>query len=83
VVRERTQRIFLYVKNTSPGDLFVDDAVVKKATPQQALSTKSRLPSAEKVAELDELRRFLRTRRGPHDPPPNPARRAFEAWRHR
>src|SRR5262249_43255303 len=80
VVKERTQRTFLYVKNLADGEALLDDAVLKKAPAQKALSYVVGPPSEELTKELDEIRAYLRTRSGPNDPPPNAARRAFEEW---
>jgi hypothetical protein len=60
---------------------YVDDCVLKVA-PKGA---KPEPPSAddEMRAHVDRARAGLARRRGPHDPRPNDARRAFEAWRPR
>jgi hypothetical protein len=83
VVAERTQRIFLYVYNSANGEALLDDAVVKRAPANKALSALVGPPSDERVKELDAVRAAARTHSLPSDPPPNTARRAFEAWARR
>jgi hypothetical protein len=83
VVDPRQAKPALLVQNETAGDVVVDDAVIKKAPPAMSLKAFHGPPSPERAADLEAARAAFRRVRGPHDPPPNPARRAYEQWRHR
>jgi len=85
VVADKQQsKSYFLIKNQTQGELLVDDAVLKKVPPTQTLSLgTARPPTAAEMAEDAEVRAEARTRRGPHDAPPNAAQRAFEAWARR
>ncbi len=80
---ERPGKTYLYIKNLTGDDVLVDDAVMKKASAGSPLEVAPPwVPTVAELAEVDEVRVELRRRTaGPHDPPPNAAHRAFEAWR--
>jgi hypothetical protein len=74
------QRVYLLVRNKTGDDLVVDDAVVRPVPagappppppPMEPPSAEEAQSHAEAVAAILALRK-------PMDPPPNPARRAFE-----
>jgi hypothetical protein len=80
VSEERLTKPYLYIKNNTGGEILVDDAVLKRAAPTMPLSAKIVL-SAAAAADLQAIRADLAKLRGPHDPPPNAARRALSTWR--
>jgi len=77
VVDPRKGKPALYIQNNTDGDLLVDDAVIKRAPATMSLKAYHGPPTAE----LDQARESFRRLRGPHDPPPNAARRAYEQRR--
>lgn len=79
VVDERKGKPLLYIENESGGTIVVDDAVVKKVATGTPLKAQHGPPRAALVSKLDDARDSMHRLRGPHDPPPNRARRAFEA----
>jgi hypothetical protein len=83
VVDARQAKPVLYIKNGSDGDVVIDDAVITKVAPMAGMKALHGPKSPEVAAELDAVRASLHRLRGPHDAPPNAARRAYEQWRHR
>jgi hypothetical protein len=86
VVAARTEKPGFYVKNTLISAMtkpaIVDDCVLKVAGKDEELAAPGMEPSMR--AEVDGARADIaKYHRGPHDPPPNAARRALEAWRPR
>ena len=72
---------YFLIENESDGEVLIDDAVLVKAPPTALLPhAAARPPTAAEMATNAEVRAAVRSRRGPHDPPPNAARRAYEAW---
>lgn len=78
VVDARQHKPVLVVSNNTAGVLLVDDVVLRKAPATKALLVAHGPPSAETAAELAAAGDALRRLRGPHDAPPNQARRALE-----
>jgi hypothetical protein len=76
------EKVYLLVDNNTGEALVVDDAVVRAVPPPGAPPAAAPAhfgpPTAERAARLDEAREAIRSLRGPHVPPPNAARRAFE-----
>lgn len=83
VTDERIFKPFLYIRNRTDGVIVVDDAVVKAAPSGAKWAERAPAgpPTAEAQAELQTFREELAKMTGPHDPPPNEARRAVEKWR--
>lgn len=77
----RATKTYLSIHNKSADTVIVDDAVLKAAPPLQALTIAAGAPTAEEAASLAEVRAGIASLLGPHDPPPNGARRALEAWK--
>jgi hypothetical protein len=80
VVDARVHKPFLFIVNKTPDEIIVDDAVLKRALDAKAKPHAAGPPTAEHAAAIAEAREAMRARRGPHDPPPNAARKAFESW---
>jgi hypothetical protein len=81
VADQQQAKSYFLIENDTNADLLIDDAVLVKVPPMQVLEhAPARPPTAAEIAEDAEVRALARKQRGPHDPPPNPARRAFEAW---
>lgn len=82
VVESHPSRVYLLVDNNTGATLLVDDAVVRVQPPGDAppppAPPKVEPPSAERAARRDAAREAITRLRGPHIPPPNAARRAFE-----
>lgn len=83
VVDPRTAKPALVISNESDGDAIIDDAVLKKVSASRSVKAYHGPPSPERVAEREAAQEAFRRLRGPHDPPPNEARRAFQQWRRR
>jgi len=83
VVDARKAKPLLFIQNNTDGDLLVDDCVLKKAPPSTALKVVHGPPTAELAAQVEAARARFQRLRGPHDAPPNAARRAYEKWRDR
>jgi len=83
VAEERPEKTYLFISNETDGEILVDDAVMKTAPKGVAIQVAQRVPTAFAIEELEAVRAELRRRKGPHDPPPNAARRAFEKWRNK
>jgi hypothetical protein len=88
VVAARTEKPGLYLKNASGAALgkpaIVDDCVLKVAPKDADLDGSQATSAMDEAtrAEIDRARADIaRYHKGPHDPPPNVARRALEAWR--
>jgi hypothetical protein len=79
VAPPRQDKTYLYIRNDTGTDLVVDDAVLVRAPIDQVVTMELRPPTPEDVAAhaaiVEDLRKLPR---GPYDPPPNAARRAFE-----
>lgn len=74
------KKVYLLVDNNTGDVLLVDDAVVRAQAanaPPPAPPPMGPMP-AEQLARHDEARAAIAALRGPHDPPKNPAQRAFE-----
>ena len=73
--------------NTGPTAMLVDDAVIRPSKPPEGTcgvtTDGGQRFTAEDLANGDDARAILRAPRGPHDPPPNDARRSFDAWKKR
>lgn len=83
VVGPRTKKPALYIGNQgATATLVVDDAVVK-AAPGAEPTTLARRLTPDSAARVEAACAAARRQMTPHDPPPNAARRAFEAWRHK
>lgn len=76
------KKAYLLVDNNSGDDLLVDDAVLRAVPPDEPPPSPApppaAPPTAERQARRDEAREAALRLRGPHLPPPNAARRAFE-----
>ena len=83
VIAARSVKPYLLIANNTGDEIIVDDAVMKKAPPTMTLSVKYLPPTSEDVVAVEQARAELAALRGPHDAPPNPAKRALEAWRGR
>lgn len=83
VIDARDFKPYFLITNQTGDEILVDDAVLKKAPPTTALSVKHLPPTSEDVAAVAQARIELAALRGPHDAPPNDAKRALEAWRGR
>jgi hypothetical protein len=83
VVDARKAKPLLFIQNNTDGELLVDDCVLKKAPPATALKVVHGPISAGAQADLEAARARFQRLRGPHDTPPNAARRAYETWRDR
>jgi hypothetical protein len=81
VVDARQHKPALIISNSTAGVLLVDDVVLRKAPVTKALHVAHGPPSAETAADLAAAGEALRRLRGPHDAPPNEARRALDAAR--
>ncbi len=81
VIDARSLKPYFLITNQTGDEILVDDAVLKKAPPTTGLSVKHLPPTSEDVAAIAQARVDLVALRGPHDAPPNPAKRALEAWR--
>jgi hypothetical protein len=81
VVDARQGKPALFIQNNSTDDVLVDDAVIKKVAATMSVKAYHGPPTAELAADLEAARAAYRRLRGPHDPPPNAARRAYEQRR--
>lgn len=76
------ERVYLLVDNNTGAPILADNAVVRVLPPGEAPPPapppKVEPPTAERAARRDAAREAVLRLRGPHLPPPNPARRAFE-----
>jgi hypothetical protein len=82
VAPERHDKTYLYIDNGSGAEALVDDAVLVRAAAMKARSAELGPPTAEALAKHEAIAAELRKLpRGPHDAPPNAARRALEQWR--
>ncbi|HVY45171.1 MAG TPA: hypothetical protein VHB21_04790 [Minicystis sp.] len=83
IVPARVDKPGLLVENvassTDDHPVLVDDCVIKEA-PEGATPTAPPMDAA-RLPRVRELQAELKRRKGPHDPPPNPARTAFERWK--
>jgi hypothetical protein len=82
VVDARAHKPALIISNSTAGVMLVDDVVLRKAPVTKALFVEHGPPSAEAAADLRTAGEALRRLRGPHDAPPNEARRAYDKSRH-
>ncbi len=75
-----SKKVYLLVDNNTGDELVVDDAVVRPLPPGAPPPPPPPMgpPAAERLARHEEAREALLRLRGPHIPPPSPARRAFE-----
>ncbi len=85
IIPARTEKPSLFIENKTTGvlakNVYVDDCVLKVAP--KGMHADASGADDEMRSHLDRARAGLAKRRGPHDPRPNDARRAFEAWNHR
>ncbi|MFT3774635.1 MAG: S41 family peptidase [Minicystis sp.] len=81
IVDPRKGKPALYIQNGTDGDVLVDDAVIKKVPATMSLKAYHGPLTPELAADLAEARAALQRARGPHDSPPNAARRAYEQWK--
>ncbi|MFO0613757.1 MAG: hypothetical protein U0414_14285 [Polyangiaceae bacterium] len=82
VAPKRPGKVYMQVKNGGTTPMLVDDAVIR---PTSAAVTTDGAPilTDEDRADVEAARAMIRARRGPHDAPPNEARRSFDAWKKR
>lgn len=78
VVDPRKGKPLLYIENGTQGEVLIDDAVIKRAPAAKALSAQHGPPSAELAAKVEGARAAVWKRRGPHDAPPNAAKKAYQ-----
>jgi hypothetical protein len=83
IVDARQEKPLLLIQNMTGGDVVIDDAVVKKAPMTTSLLAAHGPLTAEAVAMIEDARAAVAKLRGPHDAPPNEARRAYERWKQR
>lgn len=84
VTPERQDKTYVYIDNATGAELIVDDAVLVRAPVNKAHTMELRPPTQEAVVAHETLQAELaKVPRGPHDPPPNAARRAFSLGRAR
>lgn len=83
VVDARLGKPVLLITNLSDGEALVDDVVIKKVAAAMSLKAFHGPHTAELSADLADARAAFARLRGPHDPPPSAARRAFEQWKQR
>ncbi len=85
VVPPRTEKPALLIANKTTGvlakNVYVDDCVLKVAP--KGAHAEAAPADDEMRAHFEQARAGIARRRGPHDPRPNDARRAFEGWSHR
>jgi len=81
VVDARVAKSYLYIDNGTGDYIVVDDAVIKKVAPKMSLKAWHGPFTGALAADLDAARAAVRRLRGPHDAPPNAARRAFQRGR--
>ena len=75
-----SRKVYLLIDNNTGADLLVDDAVVRAlppSAPPPPPPPMGPLP-AEREERHEEARAAIRDLRGPNNPPPSPAKRAFE-----
>lgn len=82
-VESYPEQVYLLVDNDTGGPMVVDDAVVRALPPGEpsppAAPPRMEPPTADRASHREAARAAVRRLRVPHDPPPNAARRAFEA----
>ncbi len=81
VLPARSNKPYLYIENRTTGEVIIDDAVLERASGSMPLSLQIGPPTAEDAAALALAAEQIGKLRGPHDSPPNAARRALEAWK--
>lgn len=81
VIEARAHKPFLYIENRTTGAVIIDDAVLEKASGSMPLSLMVGPPTAEDSAALGLAAEQIGKLRGPHDSPPNQARRALTEWK--
>ncbi len=75
----RSDKPYLYLQNDTGAELVVDDAVIVRAPVEKVHTLEIRPPTQDEVAAHATLvAELAKLPRGPHDPPPNAARRAVE-----
>lgn len=78
IVDARSTKPYLLIENETGDDVVIDDAVLKKVEDKQHVTAWHGPLTAEETTMLDQARASLIRLRGPHDAPPNEARRAYE-----
>ncbi len=81
VLPARSHKPYLHIENRTAGVVIIDDAVLERASGAAPLSLQIGPPTAEDAAALALAAEQIGKLRGPHDSPPNAARRALEAWK--
>lgn len=83
IVDGREHKAFLFILNKTKGDVIVDDAVLKKSPNTKSLTVAAEPPTGEMAAVMEAAREDVKKLRGPHDAPPNEAKKALQKWRQR
>lgn len=91
VAPKRSGKVYLQVINAGGAPMLVDDAVIRRAATAEAGeqafvvggAPELQALTAEELADVEDARAILRAHRGPHDPPPNEARRRLDVWKNR
>lgn len=81
LVDARKGKPVLFIQNNTDGEVIIDDTVIKRVPAAMTVKAYHGPPTAELAADLADARASFHRLRGPHDPPRNPARRAYEQWR--
>lgn len=80
IVPAYSKKVYLLIDNNTGDALVVDDAVVRPQPPGAPPPPPPPMgpPEPGRLARHDEAREAVLRLRGPHIPPPSPAKRAFE-----
>jgi hypothetical protein len=81
VIEARAKKPYLFIYNTTPNIVIIDDAVLKQALGTKSLAIQHGPKAPDHAQALAEARAAIAKHRGPQDPPPNQARKALEQWR--
>lgn len=82
VAPKRAGKVYMQVINSGKTPMLVDDAVIRPTTAPVSTDGGALL-TAEDLKDVDDARAMIRAMRGPHDAPPNDARKSFDAWKGR
>jgi hypothetical protein len=83
VLDPRAGKPLLFLRNDTAGDVLVDDAVIKRAPKATSVKAMHGPLTEAHALELVAVRESVARLHGPHDPPPNAARSAYEKFTRR
>lgn len=82
VAPKRVGKVYMQVINGGKTPMLVDDAAIRPTTAPVSTDGGALITAAD-LADVEDARAMIRSMRGPHDAPPNEAKRSFDAWKGR